>query len=57
MQAVSVIIREKKKPSAPAIIAPAVLVAANVIPKSMSEVSIVPSIPAKRTDNFGQIQL
>ena len=56
-QAVSAIIREKKKPSAPAIIAPIVLVAAKVMPKRISDVRIVPNIPVKRTDILGHIQL
>lgn len=37
-------------------IAPTMLVAANVIPRSIKPVNIAPSIPVNKTDNIGQIQ-
>ncbi len=48
-QVVAVIIREKNSSSAPAITAPAILVAPKVIARSISEVRIVPKIPVRST--------
>lgn len=56
IQPISVIIRVKKKPRAPAIIAPTMLVAANVIHRRITDVRIVPKIPVKRTVSLGHMQ-
>ncbi len=56
MQPISAIIRVKKKPRAPAIIAPTMLVAAKVMPKRITDVRIVPKIPVKRTVSLGHMQ-
>ena len=51
------VIRRVKKPrSNPVIIAPSMLVAAKVMPRSISDVKIVPSIPVNTTVRFEQIQ-
>ncbi len=47
MQAVLAMKSEKKNSNAPVIIAPSTLVAANVMPRSRSEVTIVPKTPTK----------
>ena len=47
-QAVDVIISEKNNSSKPVIIAPAILVAANVIPRRITAVNIVPRIPRSK---------
>lgn len=54
--AVSAIIRLKKNPIAPAMIAPAVLVAAKLIPRSITDVRIVPRIPVRSAVILEQIQ-
>ena len=50
-QAVDVIIREKEKNSAPTIIAPMTLVAANVTARRITENSIVPRIPTNSAES------
>ena len=50
--AVEVTIRVKNAISAPTIIAPIILVAANSIARSMSEIRIVPRIPIRRMDTM-----
>ena len=51
-QVVVTIIRVKKARRRPTITAPKMLVAANVIPRRITAVSIVPKIPAKRKFNI-----
>lgn len=46
--------REKKNSNNPVIMAPVTLVAANVIPRRMTEVKTVPKIPAKSVPRFVQ---
>ena len=57
MQAIVVIIREKKKISSPVMTAPTMLVAGNVTARRITDVSIVPSIPVRRNPLFSQIHL
>jgi len=52
-----VIKSEKKRIKVPVIIAPTILVAANSIPRSITEVRTVPNMPAEKTLNAGQRQL
>ena len=56
MQAVVVIMSEKKNNAAPAIIAPIRLVASKVIASKIKDVRMVPKIPARKTGRFEQIQ-
>lgn len=49
--------RDKKARSRPVIIAPIMLVAAKVIPKSIIAISMAPSIPASKTGNIEHAQL
>jgi len=54
MQAVLTMKSEKKNSKSPVIIAPSTLVAANVIPRSSSDVMIVPKTPTKNVLRFPQ---
>lgn len=54
--AVSANIKEEKAKSKPVIIAPIILVAANVIANRTTDVNIAPNIPVNNTDKMGQIQ-
>ena len=54
--ATDVIIRDKKKSSAPVMIAPITLVAANVIASRTIDVSTVPSIPVSNTGRLVHTQ-
>ena len=56
-QAVSKKIKEANANKAPVIIAPIMLVATKVIPKSITDVTIAPKIAVNKTVKTGQIQL
>ena len=52
--AAEVTVSEKKNKRAPVMSAPSILVATKVIPRRITEVRIVPSIPASIADKSGQ---
>lgn len=55
MQATVVTVREKKKIRSPVMTAPIMLVAANVTARRITDVRIVPSIPARREGDLKQM--
>lgn len=56
MQEVEVTSREKKKISSPVMMAPMKLVAAKVMPRSITDVKIVPRAPVRKSPDLAQRQ-